>query len=265
MVRSASRWQEDGIAGIKPARGRRKKEQQPAEVSSTNKVPEKPDVAITFLHVGEDLTLPEIMVQSVRNALGSVEIIQMTDESTPVVSGVSSVVRKRFNGYLMTFRMEHLAALRGEWITLDTDVVVNGDITQVFSQDFDVALTKRYGKILDPDGIDIVEHMPYNTGVMFSRNHQFWEGAYKQLLLQMPQSAHKWWGDQLSVRIAADSGRFNVLELPCDKYNYTPAAQGEKSDALVIHYKGKRKEWMINEHKHIRRTGDSGIGLDAPG
>lgn len=202
---------------------------------------------MTFLHVGEDVRLPELMVKSVLKAMPGVEIVQLTDMVTPQIKGVSSVIRKPYDGLLMTFRMQHLAELTGDWITLDTDIIVLKDLRSVFAKDypFDVALTRRYGKILDKDGIDIVAHMPYNTGVMFSRNRQFWKDAYKALL-RMPASAHQWWGDQLSVRLAAESNRYSVLELNCDEYNYSPDKEGEKKDVFVLHFKGKRKDWMLN-------------------
>ena len=62
----------------------------------------------------------------------------------------------------------------------------------------------------------------------------------------MPESAHKWWGDQLSVKLCAESNKFNLLKLNCDEYNYTPKSEYDKKDVYVLHYKGKRKEWMIN-------------------
>lgn len=195
--------------------------------------------------MGEDLTLPTLMVKSVLKAMPDSKIIQLTDMTTPQVKGVSSVVRKHYNGLLMTFRMQHLADLDGEWITLDTDVIVKKDLRSVFNEDFDVALTKRYGAIYDSDGNDVAKIMPYNTGVMFSRNKIFWKNAYK-LLLTMPESAHKWWGDQLSVKLCAESNKFNLLELNCDEYNYTPTSESDKKDVFVLHYKGKRKDWMIN-------------------
>lgn len=211
------------------------------------------DINITFLHVGEDVTLPTLMVESALKAMPGVNIIQMTDDVTPVIKGVTSVVRKPYDGYLMTFRMQHLADLKGDWITLDTDVIVRKDLREVFKQEFDVALTRRYGTILSPDGIDIVEAMPYNTGVMFSRNRQFWVNCYKTLIY-MPESAHKWWGDQLSVRLAAESNRFNVLELNCDTYNYTPTSEQDFKDVYALHFKGNRKEWMKNGSYQLHGT-----------
>lgn len=212
------------------------------------------DINITFLHVGEDVTLPTLMVESVLKAMPGANIIQMTDDATPAIKGVTSVVRKPYDGVnLMTYRMAHLAALDGAWLTLDTDVLVMKDLRTVFDKDFDVALTRRYGTILSPDGIDIVEAMPYNTGVMFSRNRQFWENCYKTLL-GMPESAHRWWGDQLSVRLAAEGNRFNVLELHCDTYNYTPKDDKDRKDVFVYHFKGNRKDWMKNGTYQLHGT-----------
>lgn len=196
-----------------------------------------------------------MMVQSVLNTMPGVEIVQMTDNITPQIKGVSNVVRKRFDGNLMTFRMAHLADLKGNWITLDTDVIVQRDLSHVFNENFDVALTKRYGKILNHEKIDIVALMPYNTGVMFSKNASFWKGAYKTLL-SMPESAHKWWGDQLSVRVAAESGKFNILELPCDTYNYSPKEKNDYRACAVLHFKGNRKDWILNGDYDLQRASD---------
>jgi len=86
--------------------------------------------------------------------------------------------------------------------------------------------------------------MPYNTGVMFTRRTAFWTKAF-ELLLGMPEQSHDWWGDQLSVKRAADTGLFRVLELPCDPYNYTPNDEQEAiEERYAVHYKGRRKDWM---------------------
>jgi hypothetical protein len=223
------------------AKGRRNRVVQPAVTKEVT----YPKAKVTFLHVGDDITLPTMMVASVLKAMPGVEIVQMTDDFSPVIKGVTSVIRKPYDGNLMTFRMDHLAALDGDWITLDTDVIVKKDLREVFLQKFDVALTRRYGTILSPDGENIVESMPYNTGVMFSRNKVFWKNAAK-ILRNMPESAHSWWGDQLSVRIAVERGGFDVLDLSCDTHNYTPKDQADDKDCYVLHFKGNRKDWMKN-------------------
>lgn len=245
MVRDTSSKPRKSTGRGKSARVSKENEQQPVNLPDAVQVPVKPDFKVVFLHVGDDLRLPELMVESVLNAMPGVEIVQLTDEHTKPVKNVSKVVRKPFNGHLMTFRMEHLADLDGNWITFDTDVIVKADLSHVFNESFDVALTKRHGKILDERGKDIVAMMPYNTGVMFSRNQQFWKEAYR-LLLKMPESAHKWWGDQLATRLVADSNKYALLELPCDTYNYSPKNINDHKEALVLHFKGMRKEWILN-------------------
>lgn len=247
MVRDKPLKKRGRPSRIEPDGAGKKDSLKTIKVSDAIKVSEQSAIKVTFLHVGEDSRLPELMVKSVLKAMPGAEIIQMTDMVTPQIKGVSSVVRKPYDGYLMTFRMAHLAELKGEWITLDTDIIVKKDLRHVFNESFDVALTRREGPIYDKDGIDIVTYMPYNTGVMFSRNSMFWKLAYKSLLM-MPEQAHKWWGDQLSVRLTAENGHFNVLELDCDTYNYSPETEQDKKDCFVLHYKGKRKEWMLNEH-----------------
>ena len=200
---------------------------------------------IVFLHVGQDVSLPTRMVESVLNAVKGANVIQLTDEHTPIIKGVNNVVRKRFNGQIMLFRMQHLADLRGEWITLDTDMIIKKDLSSVFDNDFDVALTRRYGSIFDKNGVDIVKLMPYNNGVMFSRNHEFWREALHSINF-MDDELKKWWGDQVAVKEIAESGRYNVLELDCAEYNYTPKDADERKDVYVYHFKGQRKEWMMN-------------------
>lgn len=185
------------------------------------------------------------MIASVLKKMPGVEIVQLTDLVTPQIKGTSSVIRKQFNGYLMTFRMEHLSKLNFNWISFDTDIIVNEDLSDVFDHNFDVALTKREGILLDERGQDIIAAMPYNTGVMFSKHQGFWKDAYNTLL-KMPESAHKWWGDQLSVRLVADSKKYDVLDLPCDVYNYSPKSKDDHKKCKVLHFKGERKDWILN-------------------
>ena len=200
---------------------------------------------ITFLHVGKDATLPTKMVASVIEVMPNANIVLLTDENTPIVKGVTTVIRKKYNGLIMLFRLEHLASLRGNWITLDTDMIIKKDLSHVFDQDFDVALTRRYGVIMDTHGNDLVKIMPYNAGVMFSKNHEFWKDAL-EALKTFKQEAHEWYGDQLAIKFISDKNQYKVLELPCDEYNYTPKDKEERKDVYVYHFKGPRKDWMIN-------------------
>lgn len=194
---------------------------------------------LLFVHIGNDATLPQIMIKSAQKAMPGIEIIHLADEVTPAIA--EHVIRRPYDGRLMMFRLEHLAAIDGEWISLDTDTVVRKDLRKVFDQEFDVALTRRYEPIMSA-GVNITKVMPYNTGVMFSRRKAFWQAA-RETLEKMPADAHRWWGDQLAV--AAVAPRFDVLELPCNEWNWTPQKEGETKDCAVVHFKGPRKAWML--------------------
>lgn len=206
-----------------------------------------PDVSVGFLHVGADIALPSLMVASVRAAMPATEIVQMTDRVTPEVPGVDTAIRHDWDGRkMMIFRLAHLATLdRPASIILDTDVIVQRALDPVFARPFDVALTIRHEPVTDLDGANITPQMPYNTGVMFSRQTRFWAEAL-EYCRRLPDDRHDWYGDQLSVKHVADTGSFKVLELPCDEYNYSPRTEDENIEArYAVHYKGARKEWMV--------------------
>jgi hypothetical protein len=200
-------------------------------------------VKVAFLHVGPDLRLPAAMAASAKRF--GYEIVQMTDERTPAVPNADTVVRVPWDGErLMTYRLEHLAALTAPALIVDTDVLFVRDVRHVWERAFDVALTRRPGPALDPNGVDLAEVMPYNTGVMFSRSQAFWRRCHA-LCRDFPQEVQRWYGDQYAVRFAA--AEFDVLELPTDAYNYSPGSADEDvSQRYLVHYKGARKEWMLS-------------------
>ena len=200
---------------------------------------------VAFLHVGTDTRLPTKMVEHVRRVMPQHQVLHMTDSETPAIEGVSRRQEIPYDGSrLMTYRLQHLAELAEPAIILDTDVIVQADLSAVFDKDFDVALTKRKGRILY-GGRDIVKSMPINSGVMFSRSQQFWVDCY-ELCKKAPQDIQRWFGDQLAISAVYKGGRYSVLELPCSKFNYTPATQDEDVSAkFAVHYKGPRKEWML--------------------
>jgi len=210
---------------------------------------------VGFMHSGKawhDAThqLAEIMVRSVHKTMPGVEIVQMCDLDTPMVRGVDTVIHRAVNGQgLMLYRLDHLRNFpAGDAMFIDTDAVVQRDVRPVFKKPFDVALTRRTGVIL-VDGKDIVPEMPYNTGVIFSRSQEFWIDCYEHCAT-LSDKLKKWFGDQLAVRFVTESGEYNVMELTCNEYNYSPFTESEDvSGRYVAHYKGvNRKFWMLNKY-----------------
>ncbi len=218
-----------------------------------------------FLHVGGDLSLPTILVASLRKVMPSTRVVQLSDRTTAPVPGVDEVRRRDWDGNrLMTFRLEHYAALpEASWLLLDTDMVVQADVSTVFELDrqFDVAMHRRESTIVRPPaweefpellGQDLAAFMPYNTGVIFSRTARFWSVAVERLA-GLEDRYHRWFGDQVAVRMAAETGLFRVLDLH-PAFNFTP--QQESDDvrrAYIVHYKGIRKAWMLARHGGAQR------------
>lgn len=207
---------------------------------------------VSFLHVGADTTLAEIMCASVRQVMPEATLLHMTDSATQQIAGCERQELPYDGERLMTYRLQHLAVPDQPMVILDTDIIVQSDLLPVFERPFDVALTRRDG-ILMWGGRNIAAMMPYNTGVMFSKCPEFWRTAH-EMCKAAPEEMQRWWGDQLCVYNTALTGRFEVLELPCDKFNYSPATEDEDvSDAHVVHYKGAgpRKQWMRNRGSRL--------------
>jgi hypothetical protein len=196
---------------------------------------------VGFLHARQDPVYARLMVASVRRHMPDATIVQWTDYDTPEVEGVDRCERKHWDGrFPMLLKMGFLANTEGDVLALDTDVLVKADLRPVFGFPFDVALTWRDGPIRDPEGNDITKVMPVNCGVMWSRSRTYWQACLRWCDIN---DVRDWYADQLAV---ANVRGFDVLRLHCDNFNYTPLrADEDVSSRLAVHYKGKRKEWML--------------------
>lgn len=216
-----------------------------------------PGLTVAFLYVGALSRIPQIMVASVRAAMPAASIVQMSDYETKQVNGVDQVVRKPWDHkYMMPYRLSHLADFAAERVIfLDADVVVRKDLTPLFDDEFDVALTYRDES--DPSlrkSPEAYELMPFNTGVMLSREsgRPFWAESY-QSCLKMPQDSRTWYGDQLAIKEVAARTPLKVGRYPCALYNYSPSRVDEDlGEKFVVHYKGEtRKAWMQDQWAHL--------------
>jgi hypothetical protein len=130
--------------------------------------------------------------------------------------------------------MNHLAGLDDEpTIILDSDILVCASLANVFDKRFEVALTKRDKP-----------KKPYNFGVMFSRKGDFWK-ALRDRFAAVPVE-RAWVEEQVALKDEALSGKWDVLDLPCEEWN----ASENFGNAKVRHYKGGRKELMAEHFWH---------------
>lgn len=194
---------------------------------------------VVFLSAAESPRYAHAMLWALRKHMPSVPVLHLTDEATPAIAGTNTVRLPNVYANPTIFRMKHLSLLEGDVLCIDTDVIIQRDLSPIFEFDFDVALTRRDYKIVDPDGRDISKIMPYNTGVMFQRNGRFWDEGFRITV----DAGLDWYSDQL---VAAKLDRYyNVLKLNCDNFNYKPhSLEEDVSNRYVLHYKGDARKLL---------------------
>jgi len=146
--------------------------------------------------------------------------------------------------------------MRAPMVLLDSDILLNGSLSDVFRRPFDVALTWRPNHDMPINGgLILLNNMrPNVTKDFFARYVSIYRSKYAQQA--------KWFGDQLALRDCVGSGidggsehlitvqdGCRVLLLPCGTYNFSPqnhyrAINTSLSDKIVLHFKGQRKRLM---------------------
>lgn len=213
---------------------------------------------IAFAHTGEN-PLIDIFLESVK----SHTLWQITDEETPDLPGCNVFRYAKENEPFMYWRAKAYAAFNEPGLYCDTDIIVNKDPSPIMALDFDIALTKTWVVVKDPNGTNLTELMPYNGGVVFVKNPEFWPDVVSHMETQ-PEEHKKWYGDQFALVGLAK--KYATIELPNALYNYTPKIKEQGQllpDKWIIHFKGKRKEWMRdyglqqpeNEHSRMAAQG----------
>lgn len=193
------------------------------------------------------------LVRDVQATMPGVPIVQFTDERTPAVAGVTEV-RRLPHGPMLERRLEHYANCSGQWLLVDTDVSIRGDVRSVFADArFDVALTDRNWPHL-PQEEQFLQTMPFNTGVVFSRSQSFWL-AVCQTWRSYLESERDWLSEQRAVYAVVREGCHRVRILPGQVYNYPPSSATDTHDAAIWHYKGgERKQWLSRRAYQILGT-----------
>lgn len=198
-----------------------------------------------FCQSSAHLGMAALMRDSVHESMPGVEVYHLTDEYCPQLAGTDGVRRMEGSMPMAVRRMKHHASCEGEWLFIDSDVLVKKDVRLVFDGKFDVALTDRNGTITNEAKYAAV--MPHNIGVVFSRLPAFW-GAVVAAMKSLPPGLQEWEGDQRVVNAMAMAGGcgFDIATVPGLIYNYPPRAADDSrmADAAILHYKGNRKQWL---------------------
>jgi len=187
----------------------------------------------------------ERMLASAKDAMPGLECVQFTDAKSPLVYGADRLVR-RPHGKILERRLEHYADCAGEWLLVDTDVVIQRDVRHVFDDDWDVALTDRQWRHLKQPA-DFMRDMPFNTGVCFSRSPEFWRAVLMTWRSFPFEQQSDWLSEQRAVADVVRKDVFTVKVLPGMIYNYPPTTEDDAGlkDAAIVHLKGGRKSMRV--------------------
>ena len=217
------------------------------------------------------------MFASARHFHRDCRTVILSDEATPFPPGTDSEIMRYSldRGQPMLSRsiawLDYLRGAEGHIIFLDSDILINGDLSHVFAEDFAIGLTYRDGD----------EKWPINVGINFAHGKNLGDAAYfHETWLNEFRAAHGdrsvWGGDQDTLRelfsavdFARDDsfswslGRIDIRFLPCARYNFSTAyahdVDGYYPEAKVLHFKGRRKPHMFPYwREHIRRRAAKG-------
>jgi hypothetical protein len=185
---------------------------------------------VAFFWVGSDISIPTLLVQSIRLVSGSeFEIVQLTDLTTPVVPEVSRVSRHALSESIMVARLQaysYLEPSKHFTYFCDADsIFIN---TPHVDSDSDVLLCPRVENFrINPrypehypefEGKMINEVMPFMFGaIVIKGKNNIFNGLLKKCL-KLPPRYHRWFGDQVALAKAVGAGNFNYSLL--NPYRY---------------------------------------------
>ena len=218
---------------------------------------------VAFMFYGpQQPELAKRMIASVREHMPDVIITQLTDTRTRALAEVDEVRRidGANYGYLV---YKHMATLPEPFIRLDYDMIVQGDLTHVL-EDTDLAFNTHSDPVVTRS--DWGMKYPYATCLWAARNGGK-EFAESFRGLHIISGRDDWLGLVPSVNEAIEASTLNIRMLEGYIYNYTPKDRNDRpKEALVIHYKGKRKAWMLPEgHEHLVKADQRRISQSVKG
>lgn len=212
-----------------------------------------------FFHVGEDISFPTKMVQSLRSVMPDAEVIMCTDEVTPKVEGVSrTFISKGRKDQIMYWRTAAFASLRlnRPAMYLDTDMlfVLPVDPASIL-QERDIVMCRRSfnrdatfnGKQFDGlftefDGIPLATLWPYMGCATITKNSHSWK-CLALLMSLMSDKMKKWYGDQEALKVYSYMLLPELMgEMEESDYACLPNMCPDGHVPRIMHYKGPARK-----------------------
>ena len=188
--------------------------------------------SIAFFWVGDDLKIPQYLVNSIRLVMGSeINIVQLTDMNTNKVESVSSVKRFSLSKNIMVARLEAYSSYIPETnnvLFCDADSIFINKIVfpdgkkNIFLspriQNFQINYNypEYYEEFVNKSAQEV---MPFLFGAIATKKNQ--QEFFRKILricLSLPERFHRWYGDQFALSLLIKQG-FNEFEtMDTEKY-----------------------------------------------
>lgn len=219
-----------------------------------------PPPVFVFFHVGEDVTHPTRLVDSIQKTNPSARIIMCTDSDTPAINGVERrelpVDRER----LMVERWRAYAELGLEHpaVYLDTDMIVRGviNLPALLGDRNYVFCNRSFDRMVPFNGqqreLDFSEHDQRPIGVVYpllgcfiiTRSAEQWRVMCERYAAQ-PDKYQRWYGDQEVLREMLNTLKAQEFNLVEESLFACLPEHADKHSPLIVHYKGNRKNATV--------------------
>lgn len=226
---------------------------------------------IAFFWVGQNITVPSILVESINLIYKfDVKIYHLTDMITPPVPGVTEVYRQNLSSDVMLARLEAYKSLS----VSNDDLICFCDADSLFfnrlhlnqlkKDIYLVKRTKQHDGMMNAnfneyypefENKKVSEVMPYFFGNLIIRhNESFFDELYK-ICLGLPDRFHRWFGDQYSLKIQTDKTQSKFELLENERYLYIAdkiLSQGNiinliSNDTKFVTFKGFESKQFLKQ------------------
>lgn len=210
-----------------------------------------------FFHVGDDITQPKRLVESIYETHANPEIYMASDEATPHVPGVSNRLNIRGDReHMMAMRLAGYTGLVLDKPTfyLDTDMVVleKLDPNELLGDKRILFLRRTFNRELLFNtrfrGMDLSEYTnrsidevyPYIGACVVTGDWKVWGEMYA-MLDHMNPKFKKWYGDQEVLKLYSLSIPNKEMALIHERDYACLPEHREQYNPKILHYKGDRK------------------------
>ena len=186
-------------------------------------------------------------VKNAKEVMPGIDVVQISNSEAQKVRG-AHVLWLDVNEPLMVWRLkahQYAHSIAEQIIFIEPDVRFKEPVIDQFDDpDFDVAITKREMEV-NWKGALFSDKAPYTLGCTFSRNQEFWRQC-KLECQKLEEADQNWVGDMMAMAAVVARNEYKVKLLDGPTYNHIPNALGEDFPAAkVLHFKGKRKQWLF--------------------